>query len=302
MQTTSKNNDRLFRAFQGERPPMSRVKAGRAALERRLEADFRAHLALRKERLKVDAVLHAPLQKMLSESHDTAKLHKTMRQMARSHKRQSLKMPVRTKVQKSARTGSLHVVIPPPYWAWQWEQTDGGAFATIGVDGNAGTMNLWAQGTNSDYTAGGDVWARAAVGTWFQPPEVGLLTISASPSLIFDWWADSLFSGGHTDGWLGLYVSQYELNGTATGTVNVDQQIYLWNDNCYFGQDTNNGSNTGFALNSGFFAVSPDFFYELWVWCGLDDDAYGWNGGPWGSDAQGSLNITTPAFTLDLFN
>jgi hypothetical protein len=96
-----------------------------------------------------------------------------------------------------------------------------------------------------------------------------------------------------SDGWIGLYIGEYTLQGDFVQAV-VDQQTRLWlltSDDGVF-----SGSNSGFPLTASC-PVDNDHFYEIWVWAGVDATGYGGGLLNWGF-ADGTLNVHVPSISV----
>jgi hypothetical protein len=198
-------------------------------------------------------------------------------------------------------TGSIGATLAPPYnWSWTWEAGNGGPAAnTASADSDNGTWSV------SDWTSFSDssnASARAAVGVFFRPPtENGILQVWSGPALNYDWGDWCVLDGAGSDGWLGLYIGEYAVEGGGFVSAPVDQQISLWSDNSWWaGVGEQEGSSSGYPLFAEL-EVDNDHFYEIWVWGGTDVYAAGWGNPFWGSGAGGDLSATVPSITWELY-
>jgi hypothetical protein len=197
-------------------------------------------------------------------------------------------------------TGSIGATLTPPYdWSWTWEAGNGSPeMNSASADSQNGTWGVsdWASFNDSSNAS-----ARAAVGVFFRPPtEIGILRIWASPALNYDWGDWCVLDGAGSDGWVGLYIGEYDVGGGGFVTAPVDQQASLWSDNSWWsGVGGQQGSNSGYPLFAEL-NVDNDHFYEIWVWGGTDVYAAGWGGLFSGSGAGGDLAATIPSITWEL--
>jgi hypothetical protein len=196
-------------------------------------------------------------------------------------------------------TGSIGATLTPPYdWAWTWTASTGGPFTNSATAENLnGTWNVsdWTSFNNSSSAS-----ARGAVGVFFRPPtETGILQVWSNPA-INDAWGDwCAFDGAGSDGWLGLYIGEFDADSGGFVQAPVDQQISLWSDSSWWnGVGAQMGSNSGYPLQATL-EVDNAHFYEIWVWGGTDVWADGWHTF-YGSGAGGELSAAVPSITWEL--
>jgi len=200
---------------------------------------------------------------------------------------------------KMLYTGSIAATRTPPYdWPWTWSATNGDANgSSVRSNNNTGKMSAFEN--NGD--GGGAASGAVAVGIYFRPPFQGLgfLNVSASPVFNYLWWTYNAFDSSHSDGWLGMYVGAYALDGTFIG-ARVNTQNFLWNEShSFLDSPDGQGSTSGYGLNNSLF-VNSDEFYEIWVWCGGSASGDG-DHTFYGSYGGSSLNVAVPWIHWEYF-
>jgi hypothetical protein len=140
----------------------------------------------------------------------------------------------------------------------------------------------------------------AAVGIFFHPPTdcPGTLRISSSVAFTFDWDTAGALASAHSDGWIGMLVERFNLDGFPSGVV-IDQRMVLWSDDSWWtGAGFFDGSNSGFPLFAQF-PVDNQHFFHIWVRCGGSISSAGWAG--WFGSTAGSRIIgVVPSITWEL--
>jgi hypothetical protein len=136
------------------------------------------------------------------------------------------------------------------------------------------------------------------VGIFFSPPTSnGILRIWSNPSYLYEGDTIAVLDWAYSDGWIGLYVGEFDLSGGFVASA-IDQQTTLWSIDSWLQTVDQPGTSSGFPLFAEL-NVDNDHFYEIWVWCGVDSSAAGM-GTFWGSGADSFLSITVPSITWEL--
>lgn len=193
--------------------------------------------------------------------------------------------------------GSVGLTRVPPYnYQWTWNAKDNNsATANLAATANNGNQSFLLY--NNSVSA--HVWGSTAVGIFYRPVANGIAHLFANPSFSYNWFTYSVLDSSHSDGWLGLYVGQYNFSGDRD-RVPVSQQISLWNDNSWWnGAGNHTGSNSGYPL-SAWFTVDTSHYYAMWVWAGGSVYGDGWSTFS-GSAAYSSMSIATPAISVVLY-
>ena len=132
------------------------------------------------------------------------------------------------------------------------------------------------------------------------PTDTGFLQVWSNPALNDDWGDWCSTDGAGSDGWVGLYIGEYVVDGGGFVGAPVDQQISLWSDSSWWsGVGSQEGSSSGYPLFAQL-NVDNDHFYEIWVWGGTDVYGAGWSTF-WGSAAGGDLSASVPSITWELY-
>jgi len=227
-----------------------------------------------------------------------AEAARAMKELYASHHKNTLKpLPIRKEKQRIF-TGSIGATVVPPYnYQWQWDASSGTLFK----------LDLYAQSADGamfydaicDYENSSSCSVGAGVGIYFRPmTSNGILQVFSNPSVGFVWGDYCYCDSANTNGFIGIYIGSYNLDGGFAGTL-VDQQISLWNDSSWWRGANNTGSNLGFPLFSQC-SVDSDHFYAIWVRCGGYNSAAGWSffGG---SGSNSSMFVGVPSITWELF-
>jgi hypothetical protein len=79
--------------------------------------------------------------------------------------------------------------------------------------------------------------------------DTGILQVWSNPALNDDWGDWCVFDGAGSDGWVGLYIGEYVVDGGGFVGAPVDQQVRLWSDSSWWsGVGSQEGSNSGYPL------------------------------------------------------
>jgi hypothetical protein len=120
----------------------------------------------------------------------------------------------------------------------------------------------------------------------------------ASPAFKYDWFTGAVLNGAGSDGWLGLYIAEYNVADGSFVSVVADLQTSLWSNSGSWlfddeqAEDSSNGQRLAEVLG-----VDRDRFYAIWVWGGTDVYGAGFGNPFSGSTAGGDLSVTVPSFT-----
>lgn len=140
--------------------------------------------------------------------------------------------------------------------------------------------------------ASGGAEERVALGVSFGPDHNGLLSISALPTLTYDWEDVTVFSSASTFGWIGLFVSSLDSNNNVATLVDMRQ--VLWDDAIqFFGNNAGSKSDLLFPLSAQV-PVDTQHVFFIWVWCGTTSSSLG----PPVADADGHLSVRVPFITV----
>jgi hypothetical protein len=283
-------------------PPSSEEDArrGLAHLQHRFEAQAAAGAAKAKRAHAHGGALRELLPEVGKGSAELSALLRAQLHENKDAARRKTVVPQARKARAGLFPRAIGATLTPPYnWSWTWEAGNGGPeINTASADSANGTWSVsnWTSFDNSSNAS-----SRAAVGIFFRPPtENGILQVWSSPALNYDWGDWCVFDGAGSDGWLGLYVGEYAVDGGGFVSAPVDQQINLWSDNSWWsGVGSQQGSNSGYPLSAQL-QVDSDHFYEIWVWGGTDVYGAGW-GTFSGSGAGGDLSARIPSITWELY-
>jgi hypothetical protein len=291
-----------------ERAPFSaELVAGKPASSRqvlrgmkRAEEEQKRRFQARKQNVAETSRAHAPLRDALaSQLGDAAKATLGgIETLQKKRRRAKLDRVSVAGEQSAIWCGAVGVRRAPPYdYQWTWHAKDA-ASADDGVLAEAAT------GHESFFLGNGDdeahAWGACAVGVYFRPiSPSGYVHLSAAPAFSYDWWTYCTLASAHSDGWIGLYVGQYNSAGELD-RVPVDQQITLWSDDSWaVGAGDHSGSNSGYPL-SAWFTVDSAHWYAMWVWCG--GSTYG-DGSHifYGSFGNAYLDLVVPSISIVLY-
>jgi hypothetical protein len=198
-------------------------------------------------------------------------------------------------------------IVSPPY-SYEWTTKGYVNFAP-------GTLSTYATSANGQLgfdiassPSSGQVnrsYARAAVGIYFKPLISGVLSVSTIAPLQWSASINCAFAGADGRGWAGFLVQSFNENNVLSATP-IDQQQIVYDE--FFNQS---GLFTDSSLNlfggpldlSAAFVVDTSHWYAIWVWCGGDIHADGWQyylGIAKGSDASSQMAISVPYIALTL--
>jgi hypothetical protein len=298
MATNRKSESFPLQSLYGMEPPTAdEIRRGMSSAEEKVRAQFDQHARRQGEQAESSAALR---DEVLRERGSGAEPSAAVRRMKEAYQA----VAGRTLPPPSARPDAQRIftacvgatVVPPYNWPWTWDATSGSPTVSATADEKAGTISLstWTDLNNSSSAS-----AAGAVGIFFRPFTTnGILRLSSNPALNFDWGDWCAFDGAHSDGWIGLFIGEFDLSGTEV-SVPIDQQITLWSDDSWWqGVGFQQGSNSGFPLSAQL-NVDSNHFYEIWVWCGVDVSAAGW-GTFSGSGAGADLSVSIPSITWEL--
>lgn len=199
-------------------------------------------------------------------------------------------------------SGSIGATRVPPYsWASAWRATRGDPMDDWGAANSTGHVNGHLDmNALSAIDRPSSIWLTAWAGTYVHPMmEESILVMNSNPSITYSYGDECVTDGASTNGWIGLFVQEYDSQGIPSG-VPVAQQISLWSDASWWsGIGEQFGSTSGFPLS----AVTPvkhSHSYGVFVWCGLSCFAAGWGNPMWGSDSSGALTVRIPSITWEL--
>jgi hypothetical protein len=282
-----------------EAPSSEEARRGLAELERRFEQQATARAARVGGAEAQSRALRGALNLTGSSTDElTAVVRQLRQEQGRGAKRKTV--PPRVKrARPRLFTGSIGATLTPPYdYSWTWHAGNGGPDVnTASANNGNGTWSV------SDWTSQNDssnASARGAVGVFFRPPtETGILQVWANPALTFDWGDWCVTDGAGSDGWAGLYIGEYDVDGNGFVAAPVDQQVSLWSDSSWWaGVGEQQGDNSGYPLFAELH-VDNSHYYAIWIWGGTDVYGAGWSTF-WGSAAGGDLSAAIPSITWEL--
>ena len=272
------------------------MKVAEEEQARRLDAARESQTAL------ADAV--APLQKSLAESLGPGfeEAAANLQRVEQDLSARELAVPDVPREEERIFPGSIGLTRTPPYdYRWTWSVHDGpGSVAhdpevSVAADNSTGGLGF------SLRTKGrANAWSANGVGVYYRPVYSGNLQVVAVPSFNFSWGTFCAGAPSHSDGWLGLWIGQYNVAGGFDRVV-VSQQLLQWKDDSWFwdaGQRS--GSNPGYPLTA-WIPVSTARWYAIWVWSGGSVYGAGWGGFlASGSSANSKLNVGVPLISMAL--
>jgi hypothetical protein len=281
--------------YGGKPASQTAAASGMGQIEKELQRRFDV-TAEQEETVK----LFDPIAEGVAQVVGPDRITETLSRLSKLDSRQgglTLDPPALEKVETRISTGSISATVAPPYnYQWTWNAQTGGPSLGVNANRNSGHMdfNIW----NNSRSASGS--AAAAVGIYFRPMVTnGILRISSNPSFNYNWWTICTLASAHSDGWLGLYVGRYTLDGGFDGAP-VSQHVSLWNDDSWWGgAGPHTGSNSGYPLSAQI-NVDSAHWYAIWAWCGGRATGAGW-GTFSGSGAGSNLSVGVPSITWTLF-
>jgi hypothetical protein len=234
-------------------------------------------------------------------------------------------MKLRAKVpSRSSEVPALErsTIVVPPY-SYDWSATGYidyapgtlSAYATR----NQGIMSFDIESSPSSHQVNRS-FARAAVGTYFKPSLFGLVSVKVNAPIDVAWSYSAQFAGADTRGWAGFLVQSFNADNSLS-TTPVNQQQVLF-DEGYDGHAIEFNNSYTLTVGDGFipvpilpgtpdvpgteltatFWVNPQQWYAIWVWCGGDIHAEGWQtilGVEKGSDAAAQMVMWVPSILLE---
>lgn len=277
------------------KPSAAAVARGMATQEALLNAQFRSQLARRREGRKYLATLSRPPLQGAERKAELESAKDNLGRMREEFRKRRLKAPTAAKQIGRAFTGSFGTTVVPPYdFEWRWAASYGSPSLEIKADPTNG--QVWAAADcNWDIRSGAMV--RAAVGVLVQPiTSGGIMFVLANPAFATAWDTICATSDAHSDGFIGLFIGQYDYRGNFVGAP-VNQQIDLWNDDSwFFGAGFHEDSSGGYPLLASFI-FNDNYWYAIWVWVGCDMWADGTGSGWSWSLADAALTVTVPSMT-----
>jgi hypothetical protein len=288
-------------ALYGMEPPSEeQARRGLADLQHRFERQAEARAAQAAGVRARSAVLRGMLNMTDESTRDGTATVRTLRRESEAAAQRKTAQPKGHRARPRLFTGSIGATLTPPYnWSWTWNAGNGQpATNSASADNQNGTWSVsdWTNFNDNSSNAS----ARAAVGAFFRPPtDTGILQVWSNPALNDDWGDWCVLDGAGSDGWIGLYIGEYVVDGGGFVGAPVDQQVSLWSDSSWWnGVGAQQGSNSGYPLFAQL-NVDNDHFYEIWVWGGTDVYGAGW-GTFSGSGAGGDLSASVPSITWEL--
>lgn len=280
----------------GKAAPAAQARKGMRSAEQELQRRFKE----RRSAVNASSEALSPLAEAFGRQNEEQlqKALRSLKELDRRSGRRGVVVPKPASEDARVFAGSIGITRVPAYdYQWTWSAKDNdSATARVAAKAASGQQNLslW---TNSVQA---HAWGATAVGVYFRPWTAnGIVNLWANPAINYAWWTYCAFASAHSDGWLGLYVAQYTLEGNLD-RVPVDLQSSLWSDDSWWaGAGGHSGSNSGCPL-SAWFTVDSDHWYAMWVWIGGSTYGSGW-GTFSGSGAGAQLSAGTPAMSIALY-
>jgi hypothetical protein len=122
----------------------------------------------------------------------------------------------------------------------------------------------------------------------------GPATVSALPSVTYEWDFGCNFEAAHTDGAIGMFVGAYDSQWQWLGPL-VDVPVGDWwsHSGSALDEGNNGGSSTGYALSAVVANLVPGFHYAVGVKIGVNASSNG--GGFFYSIAGGMISAYPPS-------
>jgi hypothetical protein len=282
----------------GDKPPEEMLKASRERLDAMFRQQFAAAEESRQQRQRITQGFMQPFIEQAKQNKEHPLNVRRLGERSDELSQQRLYVPENAPVKQRIFLNSIGVTKTPSYdWPWTWSTTSGSPDTPqVNADNGRGTMHIGLHaGSNGGAAAGA-----AAVGFLFRPTiqDIGILQITSNPALSYQWWTYNAFDSSHSDGWVGIYVGAYTLEGTQY--THIDQRSTLWDEShSFLSSPDGRGSNAGYPLSAAMF-VNSQSFYEVWVWCGGSVSADG-DHTFWGSWAGAFLDVSVPFIHLELW-
>ena len=272
------------------------ARDGIANLNAQLRTRYRQELVIRQRAERESANALAPLITIVQQDKTAAQALLRRRRLLDSRPKPKPAYPkVLKNIESHLRAGSILNVVTAPYdYAWGDHSPDNQqTWGTWGADSTR------AEFSTTDYVhSGGSAWASAGIGTYFVPAGTRGSTyvrVGLYAPYNYDWSDDSSFETAHTDGFMGIFVQSWDLNG-GDPQIEIDRRISLWSD----GSDwTNSHSDSG----SGYYPSDTYFFawssrqYAIWAWCNTSGD--GSSGSIAYSYASGQISVSMPFMVIE---
>lgn len=278
---------------------VSQKAARRAKTVRQKEfaKSFREQEALRAQFDSVMKRMHGPVRELLAKDPRVATARREVRKLSSTWRKRKLAAPKVPKETSRIFAGFGATVVPPYDFADAHASSTG--MPSVAPSANKFTGKIVSSMDDAvvNFSSASDI---AQVGFNFRLPTncPGMLRIGSNPAFTFNWDTICAFDSAHSDGWIGLFVEEFDQNGFLSNVL-VDQRITLWTDDSWwFGAGVNTGSNSGFPLFA-LASVNPQHTYHIWVRCGGSISAHGLD--TFGDSFAGShINATVPSITWEI--
>lgn len=292
------HKERLQSLYGGMFPSQESLRRATALRQKAFTADFKRQEASRAEYAALTRKLQAPMIEAYRK--DTGALEHIRKIQALSTASVKRKLsPPRIPVHAPRIVADLGATVVAPY---DFEEvllsSAGSPFNDSSAQKATGKITSTLSWNNANASSGS---VTVGVGIFFHPPTdcPGTLKISSSVAYSSRWSTYSMFAGAHSDGWLGLSVERFTINGFPDGVL-IDQRFFLWsNDSSWVGGPVAiQGSNTGFPLFAQC-GVDSQHSYHVWVRGGGSVSSAGF-GGPFSSFATSQIFGTVPSIAWEL--
>jgi hypothetical protein len=285
--------------FGNQIPPRSVVLAGMADLEKHLTREFDARNKAAAEHAAIMERAHGSIRQLLGKEAGFAETAKLLREFQIARSKEQHRPPKPRTVKTRVFAASISATVAAPFnYDWTWTASTGSPYALSSSAARSSGMMRF--NVNCGPNGSARASARNAVGIFFRPmTDNGILRVTARPSYSTMWGTFCSLASGSTDGWIGLYVGEYNLSG-GFNSAPVNQQIQLFSDSSWWsGTGWQSSRNSGFPLSAQF-DVDGSHWYALWVWSGGDASGAGSGFLSFGGGAS-SININVPSITWELF-
>jgi hypothetical protein len=275
MKKTADDFEQRFGAFIGGRPLSKKVALkGMADVEKSLTNRFRNRASFRAESAELYKRIQAPIYELVGkDKRVVAGLRDFNKMNSRVRSRTIYPPPSHLpKIAPRITSGSILSIFSKPYdYQWVWTGRTGSGSATAGAIQANGTFRVDAAGNR-----GGSASASAGVGKYFRPiSDNAFVRFSPYVEYNYFWYDNSTYVTAHNDGYVGVFVQSFDLNGGNPRTE-VDIRPSLWSDGTSWFQvhyDEQSGIVWAYS-DTVYFPATSARQYIVWVWCNVscDDD------------------------------
>ncbi|HKX10929.1 MAG TPA: hypothetical protein VJN67_22220 [Stellaceae bacterium] len=292
------HKQRLRGLYGGLSPSQAVARRATVAKQKELSASFARQETLRVRHGRIMDRVHAPMLKAFGRDAEAVRAAASLKSLTRQMRRRPLARPV-TPLHKPRIVADLGATVVPPY---DFQEV---LFSSTGTPLNGSSADKSTGQITSDigtdYDQPSSATVTVGVGIFFHPPTdcPGTLSISATLSYNSEWATLCAYASGHSDGWVGLAVEQFDMAGFPTGVL-VDEKIFLWaSDAWWTSGGFQFGSSSAFPVSAQC-TVDNQHLYHVWIRSGGSISAAGWSGRIGGSYAGSRIIGSVPSITWEL--